>query len=1203
LATLGGTAGDDLLQGGAVPDWLSGGIGADTLLSGAGADTLAGGAGADLFVLQGIAGVDSGLGAPDRILDFNFAEGDRLALRAQPVGAALWPIASGSWGLPGQPTLPLGWGGRLAPVAALAAGLALPDPTGGLGFLLRWLPDAAGGGSLVSESGGGGWLVLDADRDGLLGAADLVVRFETAIGQEAFLPGSVAMLGTTAADSLAGTGAADRLHGFAGDDTLAGLDANDTLAGGAGHDSLAGGAGFDSLDGGDGNDWLDGGAGPDALVGGAGHDTLLGGAGDDLLQGGAGHDSLSGGDGNDSLEGGLGIDILQGGAGADGYLLQAMGEAAWSTQAGMDLLLGFSRAEGDRLRISDALADVDAGTYAGADGIARALLWGGVTRPLASLPLGTLLPAQPTGATGATQVFWVPALAGGWQPAGGWLVLDLDRNGRLDATDAVWRIGSSSQPLAIGPEDFTAGTFLSVLRPGVQRGGTADNDTLVGGSGTEAFQGSAGSDRIDGGAGAGNALSYAALSGSVALKLTAYGTGTAAKSAGGTDAFSAIQSFTGTAGADRLDAAAAGTGLFTTSLEGRAGNDTLIGGFGPGVQASYAASPAAARIDLTAGTARDGWDGTDTLVAIRRVAVTSGFADTVLGSAGDDVFLSGAAGDKAFDGRAGTDEWRYAGSGAVVIDLAAGTVTKPGGTDRLTAIEAVVGGAGDDGLRGSATNDRLAGAAGNDTIDGGAGQDIVAYDAIAGGSDLPLQGAVVDLSAGVATDPWGGRDTLLNVESAWGSRLADDLTGRALPGIVTFLRGLAGDDTLRGPAAGSLVMADYAGDPAGVVVDLAAGTAQDGWGGTDRLLLIDRARGNALADRLSGNGNANLLQGGAGDDTLSGAGGNDTLQPGLGADALLGGAGDDQFMPDADARFSGGILLDLGDGTQRGLAFADVAVFADSLDGGTGLDRWIAPAGANLLDLRARPPVGVERFEGGAGADALLLPSGLAAAATLLGAGGNDTLSGGAAGDVLEGQDGRDLLVGQGGNDTLRGGAGDDTLLGGAGHDAMDGHAGRDSLAGGAGNDTLISTDWGVLLDGGAGEDFASVSRAGATRALRLDRDGTGYLLSDGVNTTRLQGIERESVIGGSADDWLQATAGADTLRGGEGADTLSGAGGNDLLEGGAGFDVAALAGLRAGTALTQQSDGSWLAVGPDGTDRLVGIELVRFSDRDVLLI
>ncbi|WP_431271167.1 calcium-binding protein [Dankookia sp. P2] len=287
----------------------------------------------------------------------------------------------------------------------------MPDPTGGIGILLRWQPDGAGG----------GWLLLDADRDGLLGAADLVVQLEATIGPEAFLPGTFALLGTTSADSLAGTGEDDRLHGFAGNDTLAGGEGKDTLLGGAGNDSLAGGAGFDSLDGGDGNDRLDGGDGPDVLVGGAGNDTLLGGAGNDLLQGGAGNDSLAGGDGEDSLEGGPGADTMLGGAGADTFLLQAMGEPAWSSQAAMDLLLGFSRAEGDRLRISDALAGIDAGTFAGTDGIARALLWGGVTRSLSALPLGTLLPAQPTGATGADQVFWVPALAGGWQPAGaGW---------------------------------------------------------------------------------------------------------------------------------------------------------------------------------------------------------------------------------------------------------------------------------------------------------------------------------------------------------------------------------------------------------------------------------------------------------------------------------------------------------------------------------------------------------------------------------------------------------------------------------------------------------------------------------------------------------------------------------------------------------------------------------------------------------------
>ena len=90
---------------------LTGGAGNDTLMATTGADTLAGGVGADLFVLQGIEGVVSTLAAMDRIADFNAAEGDLLALRAQPIAGTPQPILTGSWGLPGQAPLPIGWGG------------------------------------------------------------------------------------------------------------------------------------------------------------------------------------------------------------------------------------------------------------------------------------------------------------------------------------------------------------------------------------------------------------------------------------------------------------------------------------------------------------------------------------------------------------------------------------------------------------------------------------------------------------------------------------------------------------------------------------------------------------------------------------------------------------------------------------------------------------------------------------------------------------------------------------------------------------------------------------------------------------------------------------------------------------------------------------------------------------------------------------
>ena len=156
------------------------------------------------------------------------------------------------------------------------------------------------------------------------------------------------------------------------------------------------------------------------------------------------------------------------------------------------------------------------------------------------------------------------------------------------------------------------------------------------------------------------------------LRFTGYGTGTVAKAGGGTDSFTGIHAAIGGAGADTLDAGAAPAtpGFFTLSLEGRAGADTLVGNGRPSVQAAYGSSPAAVVVDLHAGTAEDGWGGTDRLLGIRRVAATSAWHDTVLGSAFDDLFLSGAAGNKSFTGRAGLDEYRYAGTGGVTILLA-----------------------------------------------------------------------------------------------------------------------------------------------------------------------------------------------------------------------------------------------------------------------------------------------------------------------------------------------------------------------------------------------------------------------------------------------------------------------------------------------------------------------------------------------------
>jgi Ca2+-binding RTX toxin-like protein len=75
--TLAGDAGADKLTGSEGNDSLQGGAGADTLEGGVGADTLSGGVGADVFFFRD---GDTSLSTPDRVIDFNAAEGDKISL-------------------------------------------------------------------------------------------------------------------------------------------------------------------------------------------------------------------------------------------------------------------------------------------------------------------------------------------------------------------------------------------------------------------------------------------------------------------------------------------------------------------------------------------------------------------------------------------------------------------------------------------------------------------------------------------------------------------------------------------------------------------------------------------------------------------------------------------------------------------------------------------------------------------------------------------------------------------------------------------------------------------------------------------------------------------------------------------------------------------------------------------------------------------
>jgi RTX calcium-binding nonapeptide repeat (4 copies) len=82
---------------------------------------------------------------------------------------------------------------------------------------------------------------------------------------------------------------------------------------------------------------------------------------------------------------------------------------------------------------------------------------------------------------------------------------------------------------------------------------------------------------------------------------------------------------------------------------------------------------------------------------------------------------------------------------------------------------------------------------------------------------------------------------------------------------------------------------------------------------------------------------------------------------------------------------------------------------------------------------------------------ALVLGSGVALAATIVGTNGADTKRGTPTADKMYGLDGNDRLKGGKGRDEISGGAGGDILRGGAGNDVLWGGTGDDTLKTGLG--------------------------------------------------------------------------------------------------------------------------------------------------------
>ncbi len=237
-----------------------------------------------------------------------------------------------------------------------------------------------------------------------------------------------------------------------------------------------------------------------------------------------------------------------------------------------------------------------------------------------------------------------------------------------------------------------------------------------------------------------------------------------------------------------------------------------------------------------------------------------------------------------------------------------------------------------------------------------------------------------------------------------------------------------------------------------------------------------------------------------------------------------------------------------------------------------------------------------------------------------------DVFSGSASADQLGAYPGADRYLGLGGNDSITPGLGDDTIDGGDGLDrvsytersaALSAHlatgrvtlgsetdsvqnieaiwagAGNDSLTGDAANNAFWGGPGNDSMDGGGGIDLASYEGGAAVIANLL----TG-LATQGGDSDQLTSIE--VLIGSAFADTFTGLNGPDI---GLGESFRPGAG-NDNINGGSGVDRVEFSGPRSAYVISRPSlasdalSVSHLVGGGDGSDALVGVERLLFSDR-----
>lgn len=954
-------------------------------------------------------------------------------------------------------------------------------------------------------------------------------------------------------ENVYGSAFNDTLTGNAADNMLVGDAGNDTISGGKGNDTLWGDAGNDVLDGGDGDDYIVGGAGDDIIKGGAGvdwssyenatagvtvdlskttaqdtggagkdtisgvellygskfDDVLTGDAKDNYLWGSDGNDKLYGGAGDDHLSGGTGNNIISGGDGFDtvDYAFSDKGvtinlnEVAPPMGTGPmngDWLFSIEAAMGSAY--DDTIFGNEAENYLFGDA-GNDLIYGGERDTLDGGDGDDKLVAGNDGVLmlgGAGNDELVATTYTG--------TMTVDGGEGVDTLRLHTIVGATLDLRFAGVQEISPGVFIEVR--GVENViGTFGDDHIVGDAKDNIFVGSLGDDYLDGGAGS-DTVSYAENYSGFSIDLSK----TAPQDIGGgygLDTLISIENLVGGQGNDTLRG-----NMAVNRLQGGTGNDQLIAvGGGDLLEGGLGNDTLFASQDGGVGDRLVGGAGNDRLI-------TASGAATLDGGEGDDFFdvshVEGMTGTTVVSGGAGVDTlamWNSA-SGFVAnltidLNIKVRQDVGQGHFLEITGVENLIGGFGNDRLKGDAGDNVLSGGGyGQDVLDGGEGVDIVDYnDGATGGVRVDLRNAIQS-ELGFAR----GQDTLISIEGVRGTNEADVLIGDAKNNI--FIGG-GGDDRIDGGDGFDIVSYDD-GFTSGVFVSLPEQVqARDIYRGTDTLVSIEGVRGTAYNDTIFGSAGT-MIDGGAGDDMLSGGGGGGRVYGGdgndqltgyfIGGDDMDGGAGNDSIVFHAGAETAAGahtLMGGSGDDTIEMVSGAGYTI----VDGGADIDtlvvHWgadIAGGGSSEVTTINLSLVGMQKITSGAFLDIRNIEN-------VVGTGRADKITGDAKDNVLEGSDGDDIL------------------------------------------------------DGGAGFDIASYARWGA---VQIDLRETVQSIGEGAAghdaLISIEGVlgswHNDILIGDGKANRLMGNYGDDVLSGGDGDDTLVGGQGNDTMTGGAGADV-----------------------------------------------